>query len=45
MKQTNMPAHSTPMQDAIITIFVLCDELLTALNHHEDTQVKMSDAE
>jgi len=45
MKQQPNSKNSTPMQDAITTMFVLCDELLTALNHQEDKQVKMSDAE
>ena len=46
MKQHDtLPEHDTPLQDAITTIFILCDELLTALNHREDPQVKMSDAE
>jgi hypothetical protein len=33
------------MQDTILTMFVLCDELLTTMNHQEDPQVRMSDAE
>lgn len=33
------------MQEQIITIFCLCDDLLTALGQREDPQVKMNDAE
>ncbi len=33
------------MEDMITTIFVLCDELLKALNIKEDPQVKMNNAE
>ncbi|MBO1347259.1 MAG: hypothetical protein EBE86_007615 [Hormoscilla sp. GUM202] len=33
------------MENMIITIFVLCDELLKALNIKEDPQVKMTNAE
>jgi hypothetical protein len=33
------------MDTQIITIFVLCDELLNASKHHEDAQCKVSDAE
>lgn len=37
--------NDTPMEDAMTTMFVLCDELLTALNHREDKQRRMNDAE
>ncbi|MBO1350102.1 MAG: hypothetical protein EBE86_023225 [Hormoscilla sp. GUM202] len=33
------------MEDMITTIFVLCDQLLKALNIKEDPQVKMNNAE
>ena len=33
------------METEIITIYVICDEFLRAINHHEDNQVEMSDAE
>jgi hypothetical protein len=37
--------NDTPMQDAITTMFILCNELLTALHHREDKQIHMNDAE
>ena len=33
------------METEIIIIYVLCAEYLQAIGHHEDPQVKMSDAE
>ena len=33
------------MATEIITIYVICDEFLRAINHHQDNQVEMSDAE
>jgi len=45
MNTMTIPNHDTPMQDAITTMFILCDELLTALHHREDKQVRMNDAE
>lgn len=33
------------MDDRIIAIYVLCDDLLKALHHSEDSQVQMTDAE
>jgi len=33
------------MDDQIIAVFCLCDDLLKALQHHEDGQCQMSDAE
>ena len=33
------------MDDKIIAIFCLCDDLLTAMHHHEDHQCQMNDAE
>ncbi len=45
MKTTTNRANDAEMRDVILTIFVLCDELLTALDHQEDPQVKMTDAE
>ena len=32
------------MDDRIITIYCLCDDLLKAFHHHEDSQCQMSDA-
>ena len=45
MQTTTIRHNETPLQDAITTMFVLCDELLQALNHQEDPQVRMNDAE
>ena len=45
MQDDTIRETETDMQDTITTIFVLCDELLTALNHQEDKQVHMHDAE
>ena len=33
------------MDDKIIAIFCLCDDLLKAMDHHEDHQCQMNDAE
>jgi hypothetical protein len=33
------------MDDSVLAIYCLCDDLLRALHHHEDTQRLMSDAE
>ena len=33
------------MEIEIITIYVICDEFLRAINHHQDSQIEMSDAE
>lgn len=33
------------METEIITLYVICDEFLRAINHYEDNQVEMSDAE
>jgi hypothetical protein len=33
------------METEIIIIYVLCAEYLQAMGHHEDPQVRMSDAE
>jgi hypothetical protein len=33
------------METEIITIYVICDEFLGAINHNEDNQIEMSDAE
>jgi len=33
------------MDTQIVAVYCLCDDLLKALNHHEDPQCKMSDAE
>lgn len=33
------------MDDQIVAIYCLCDDVLKALNHHEDPQRRMSDAE
>ena len=33
------------MDDKIIAMYCLCDDLLKALHHHEDTQRQMTDAE
>ena len=32
------------MDDWIISLFCLCDDLLKAIDHHEDPQCRMSDA-
>jgi hypothetical protein len=45
MKNETDVKNDTPMEDAVTTIFVLCDKLLSALNQKEDTQARMSDAE
>jgi hypothetical protein len=45
MTDDTIRENDTPMQDAITTMFILCDELLTALNHQEEQQVHMNDAE
>lgn len=34
-----------PMDSQIVAIFCLCDDILKGLDHHEDKQCKMSDAE
>lgn len=33
------------MQDTILTIYCLCDDLLQAMEHHDDPQTKLSSAE
>ena len=33
------------METEIITIYVICDEFLRAINHHQDSQIEMNDAE
>ena len=33
------------METEIITIYVICDEFLAVMSHHQDKQVEMSDAE
>jgi hypothetical protein len=33
------------MDEQIVAIYCLCDDLLQALHHREDSQVQMSDAE
>lgn len=45
MNTTTIREDTIEMREVLITIFVLCDELLTALNHREDPQVTMTDAE
>jgi hypothetical protein len=39
---TNRRKH---MDSQIVAVFCLCDDMLRALNHHEDQQCQMSDAE
>ena len=33
------------MQDTILTIYCLCDDLLKAMDHHDDPQTKLSSAQ
>ena len=33
------------MDDSVLAIYCLCDDLLKALKHYEDSQRQMSDAE
>jgi hypothetical protein len=39
------PARRKPMDEKIIATYCLCDDLLQAMHHQEDTQRQMSDAE
>ncbi|GAK59391.1 transposase [Candidatus Vecturithrix granuli] len=45
MNTTTIREDAIEMRDVITMIFVLCDELLTAMNHREGPQVMMTDAE
>ena len=45
LRYPNTTLKEKPMDIQIVTVFYLCDKLLEALNHQQDPQTQISDAE